>query len=104
MTAPPALTQITNDLDEITSTEVIDRIALLEQYQAAADAEGAELPAEEAEELCRLVDLELQCVDRARGAWRNGTVLMRFEHDPHLVHRGLDSVDFAGVTYWLLVG
>lgn len=107
----PQLTQITNDREVIDSREVIDRIALLEQYQFAADLEDQELPEEEAEELAALVDLELQCKSRAPDSWRTGTVLMTTDAlreawttDPPVRRYRWLQVDFCGVTYELRVG
>lgn len=100
----PQLTRITNDREYIDSREVIDRIAILEQYQFAADLEGEELPAEEAEELAALVDLELQCKSRAPDSWRTGTLLQRY--GPWLGDSpgSWEDVEFCGVTYELRAG
>ena len=99
----PSLTHIDNTADEIHSHDVIDRIAELERRRAAAEAEGEPFDAEDASELCDLVDLELQCTSRARGAWRNGTRLYRAPAE-WFDTGDWDDVDFAGVTYALRVG
>lgn len=104
----PALTHIDNTQEQIHSHDVIDRIAELERRKAAAEAEGEPFDCEDESELCDLVDLELQCLDRGPNAWRHGT---RIAHDGSELARAwqrgicsMDHVDFAGVTYWLRVG
>ena len=100
----PSLTHIDTTADEIHSHDVIDRIAELERRRAAAEAEGEPFDAEDASELCDLVDLELQCASRARGAWRSGMTLHRWEPWPLPGVWIYEDVDFAGVTYALRVG
>ena len=102
MTTPP-LTHIDNTQDEIHSHDVIARIVELERLKAAAEAEDQPFDGEEASELADLVDLELQCLSRARGAWRDGTVLYLPRGLPNRL-RTYTDVDFAGVTYALRVG
>ena len=105
----PSLTHIDNTQDEIHSHDVIARIVELERLKAAAEAEGEPFDGEEASELADLVDLELQCTDRARGAWRDGTSLIHPNHFTEWLtpmrRRNtttyVERVEFAGVWYHL---
>lgn len=98
----PALTHIDNAAEQIHSHDVIDRIAELERRRAAAEAEGEPFAAEDASELCDLVDLELQCRDRIGRAWQAGTRIYHW-YSSRFDGNAWDYVDFAGVTYALRV-
>jgi hypothetical protein len=99
----PELTRLSNDLEIIHSTEVIDRLAELERRLAAADLEDADPDPEDVEEREALVDLERQCLARGRAAWHNGIELRHWFAVTHLPE-WWDEVTFDGMTYMLRVG